>query len=538
MTRARAWRTSILAAVLAVTGASACAYYNTLYNAKSKFEEAEKADPTRDAAFRSIQQKSQGDDLVNPQAREYEAVITKCEHVIARYPDSKHVDDSMLLIARSLYRLNKFEEAAAALDSLESRFPKTNLLPDARFLKGKSLVAAEKYDAAEVVLNQFVDTYRKNGRRPEALYLLCVAQMEMGLSDNAVKSLARLEEDHGRSSYRFRAQVDMAHILAEKELYQESLAVYRRLNQSRIPEGMRFDVWVGMARVQESLGDHTGALATLEQARKLVLTAEREPVVLLLSARALAGADSTQRAINRYKSVATRYSRGVYGAEANFRLGELYEAQDSLRVAQKYYQDVPRSYSQSEFAEEAIRRSSDIGRVLKIEEAAGDDSPEAVALRTFAMAEVQLFQFENTEKAIPNYEKIVNEFGDSEYAPRAAYALGYIYGVVRQDSVKAREWYEVLRTRYPESQQTLLASAFYRGAVPPPPLSDMMRFAKARPISGAQPGQSDAGRSRDDTGGRQPVVNTQPAVAPALPDSLRDPEPIPMPVPATPDTTR
>ena len=514
-----------MAAAVAIAG---CAYFNTLYNAKEKYDAAEKASKRGEAAAEQRSSLTPGGNTgstINPQAAQYESVIEKCTNVIARYPDSRHVDDAMLLIAKSLYRLGRYDEAAAALDSLETRYPKTNLLADARFLKGQSLEAAEHYDVAATVLSDFIDRYRKHHDRPEALYLLCICQMQLSLTDNAVATLHRLEKDHGRSSYRFKAQTDMAEILAEKELYDQSLAVYRSLSTQRIPANVRFDLWVGMARVQIAVGDFKGALATIAQVKKLKLLVEQEPVVLLLSARANAGNGNTAVATREYKNIAKRFARGTYGAEANFRLGEMSEAVDSLVAAQRYYQEVPNAYSGSEFAEEAIRRSSDIGRVLLIEQTAGDDSPEAVALRTFAMAEVQLFQFSNTEKAIPNYEKIVNEFGQSEYAPKAVYALGYIYGVILADSVKAREWYEVLRTRYPDSQQALLAYGFYKGASPPPPLSDMARFAK--PKTSPPPGTPAA----QPTGAPPGIQPPPPPPAPVVPDSLHDPEDLTAPAP-------
>ena len=158
---------------------------------------------------------------------------------------------------------------------------------------------------------------------------------------------------------------------------------------------------------------------------------------------------------------------------------------DSLTTAQKNFQEVPRAYSGSPFAEDAIKRNSDIGRVLRLQQTSGDDSPEAVAMRTFSMAEIQLFQFNSPEKAIPSYEKIANEFQDSEYAPRAVYALGYIYGVVQGVSAKARAWYDVLLSRYPDSQQAQFAYAFYKGAPLPPPYSELMKTATAVTPAGA-----------------------------------------------------
>jgi TolA-binding protein len=541
--------------MLAMAALCSCAYFNTLYNAKKKYNDAQKAERAQTGVGGSGVQQIIDEDgntvtitrnvaasvPVGQNAATYEEVITKCKHVIARYPDSKHVDDAMLLIGKSLFALKRYDEAVSALDSLTSRYPKTNLKEEADFLKGKSLVKAEHFDAAVAVLTKFVDEHRGSDDRPEAFYLLCTSLMQLGLSENAMDALQRLEKDHGRSEYRFRAQTDMAAILVEKGLYKESLAVYERLNRTRIPKDIRYDVWMGMSRSQIELGQFKPALATLEKVSETKPGPAREPPVLLLRARAYAGADSIQRATDIYKSVATRFARGTYGAEADYRLGILYESIDSLKTAQRYYQEVPRAFSGSEYAEDAIKRAGDISRVLRLQETEGDDSPEAIALRTFSMAEIQLLQFNSTEKAIPSYEKIVNEYPDSEFAPKSAYALGYIYGVMLHDSVQAAQWYEVLRTRYSDTQQAQLAYAFYKGAATPT-IEEMMRYGEPKapapflaPPTPIDTAAVDTSRvSVPDTSRVSAPPDTTPAPR-VLPDSLRDPEEQRQPPP--PDTT-
>lgn len=506
-----------------------CAYYNTLYNAEVKYEEAEKAQARSAAPEGGIGEAPTGP---NPQAAQYEDVIAKCKKLMAQYPDSRHVDDAMLLSARSLYRLGQYDEAVAAIDSLETRYPESDVLDDALFVKGKSMVAAQDYELAVPVLKNFTEKYRKNDSRAEALYLLCISYMKIGLSDEAVQTLARLEKDHGRSDYRFRAQVDMAKILADQELYDKSLAVYRRLSESRIPEKVRFEVWIGMAGVQVQVGDYAGALVTLQRIGKIPPGPNNEPNLILLRARAYAGVDSTTKAVKSYKDVTKRFARGTYAAEAHFRLAELYEGMDSLQAAQSNYQDVPRAYSGSEYAEEAIRRSSNIGRILKLEQTSGDDSPEAIAMRTFSMAEIQFFQFNSVEKAIPNYEKIVSDYPDSEYAPRAVYALGYISGVVQGDTAKAREWYDVLRAKYPTSPQAELAYAFYKGATPPPPYSELIKTATAVVPASSQP----VSPPRPDRA--TPPRPVPPPPVPVDTSRTNTPPPGTEPVPAPPDTTK
>ncbi len=532
-----------LSAVFALAGVG-CAYFNTLYNAEETYREAEKAQEAQEASVAAMS--SRGGDMQvsdrNPQAAQYEIVIEKCKNVMARYPNSRHVDDAMLLSARALYRLGDYDEAASAVDSLQRRYPRTDLRADAEFLKCECFVRAEKYDLAAPALRDFTEQYRKHHDRPEALYLLCTSLMQLGLNQEAVATLARLEKDHGRSDYRFRAQVEMAEILAEKELYDESLDIYRRMSESRIPESVRFDVLMGMASVQAQVGEYRNAVETLGEIKRIPPGADNEPRLVILRARAWAGVDSTRRAIRGYKDVTKRFARGVYAAEAHFRLAELYESMDSLQVAQTNYSEVPRAYSGSEYAEEAIKRSSNIGRVLKLEQTSGDDSPEAIAIRTFSMAEIQYFQFNSPEKAIPNYEQIVANYPDSEYAPRAAYALGYIHGVVLGDSAKAREWYDVLRSRYPDSPQTQFAQAFYKGAVPPPPYSELMKAATVKTAStqGTQP-RREPPASRPTPPVPAPVDTTRANPQPVVTDTTRTspPPPAPADTSAAPsDTTR
>jgi TolA-binding protein len=529
--RARARRRFWLATAGAFALLTACAYFNTLYNANQIYDEAQKSEQRSVASQPGAAAPTPAPGSTSPQARQYEQVLEKCKSMIANYPKSKHVDDAMLLSAKALYALGRYDEAVAALDTLETRFPKSNLREEADFIKGEALYSAEKYDLAAVVLRDFVKQHRKNKNRPEALYLLCSSLMELGMNDEAVTTLQILEKDHSRSQYRFEAQVSMADILARKEFYQESLEVYERLNQSRIPESYRYDVWLGMATVQEQVKDYAGALTTLEDIETLPRSVEKEPRAILLRARAHASLDSTDLAIAEYRDVATRFARGVYAADAYYHLGSLYEAMDSLQTAQTNYQEVARAYSGSEYADEAIKRSGDIARILKVQEMTGDNSPEAEAMRAFSMAEIQLFQFSNPQKAIPNYQKVVTDYPDSEYGARAVYALGYINGVMLGDSVKAREWYEVLVANYPGSAQAQLAYGFYQGAPPPPPMSE---WAQKKPPTQPAATPPPAGRRPPQRPGQQPPagVDSTGVNRPLPADTTRTPPPAQQPAPA------
>lgn len=111
----------------------------------------------------------------------------------------------------------------------------------------------------------------------------------------------------------------------------------------------------------------------------------------------------------------------------------------------------------------------------------------------------------------------MNEFPDSEYAPRAVYALGYINGVVLGDTARAREWYDVLMARYPDSAQAQLAYGFYKGAAPPPPMSEWVQ--KQPSAQSATSGSAGATRSPQPPVGRPADIDSTRIRRPAAADS-------------------
>jgi tetratricopeptide (TPR) repeat protein len=393
-------------AVLLLTLAG-CAYYNTLYNAKSRFGEA--SDMPRDR-----------EGTVSRRAvTAYDDVILKCRKMIATWPDSRHVDDALLLMARSYDASDRFEECVGVIDTLEAEHPKSDLLPKALALKGGALARWEHYDEAVEVLEKWLE---KNKPTASVLYDLSTSLMSLDRSDDAVEYLAILEQKFPKSDETMDARIATAEILADKGQYEESLGVYERLNAQRLPETVRYRVWMGYVGVELELKRYAEALSTIESLQGLLLSVEQMPPVLLKKADALAGADSTNAAIATYSDITTRFSRGEYAAEAHYRLGHIYEKMDSLETAKSHFESVPTAYANSQFARESIKEGNNIAQLIRLQQSEGDENPEAKAQREFSLAELQLFQFANTDRAIEAYRKLLDDYPNSDFAPKAAYA--------------------------------------------------------------------------------------------------------------------
>jgi TolA-binding protein len=431
--------------VLALTLATGCAYFNTLYNAKRLHQEAVDIPRVRDGTL-------------SPQANEkYKQVIEKCESLIANYPKSKYVDDAVLLIGKCLYEQGEYDDAIERLDELETISKDEDTRAEGRLYRAKSFIGKGDLETAVPIVKQLVDENPKKVT-DETFFLLGTSLVRMGNEADAVKYLEMLARRYPQSPYRVRADLEAAEVYAEKEEYDKAASVYSRLETVRMAEGETVRYLRGLGKLHADRGEYEESIATFKKLDGIVVDPVEKAGDVLVLGRAYEGMESLSVAVDTYKSVTTSYPRSMFSAEAYFRLGEIYQNEmDSLETAKQQFDQVPQQYAGSPFAEEAISRSAAISKLLRARESleSGEGGDPSVA--EFDLAEIELFQFKDYAKAIEGYRRVLDEAPDGDLAPRAAYAIAYIYDVHLKDPEKAQEAYEYVVNRYPDTQQAQYA---------------------------------------------------------------------------------
>jgi TolA-binding protein len=448
-------RRLFLICLLAV-GVAGCAYFNTLYNAKSKFRKAKEIPVAKDG------------EITRQQESIYEEVIKKCEQLITGYPDSKWVDDAILLIGKAFYEKQDYDEAIRKFNELKENFPESDLNAEGQYYLSKSLLEDEKIDQAVPVMRRFTEKHVKSKYMEEILFLLGTTLMKAGESEDAAGFLDQLSTKYPKSRFKIEADLEMAEFYLEKEEPEKSLEVYQRLVDFGLKDELQIRCLSKLAETQISLGNFNEALVTLDRLREMTLLPRNQASELLLRGEAYLGIDSVQKAIGQYRRVRGGFPSSAFSAEALFRLGIIFqERMDSLELARDTFDKVPKQFPQSPFAKEAIKRSINIANLIKFSQSTGEESDEQKAETQFKLAELQFFQFSNTDQALVEYQKVIDEFGESDLAPMAMYSIAYIYQSVMGDSVKATETYQGLLERYPDSQQAEYAREFLqqKGAV-------------------------------------------------------------------------
>jgi tetratricopeptide (TPR) repeat protein len=447
---------------LAVLGAFGCAYFNTLYNANRLYAEAQEIPRGRDGTATS------------GSADKYEKVIAKCEAVIASYPDSKHVDNATLLIGKCLYEIGDYGGAIQRLSVLDTLSTDPKVKAEGRLVAAKSYIARDETDMAIPLLQEAVgeDPKRASG---ELLFYLGTALVKSGDEDTAVKYLEQLAVNYPNSVYRVAADLEVAELYVERGEYEKSLAVYGRLARVSLEEADQIRFLVGLGRAHTENGDYEEAIAVYRRLDDYIVDPTVKAEYLLVKARAYAGTDSLATAIDTYKTIAASYPRSIFSAEAHYRLGGIYQDKlDSLQLAQQEFDRVAGEYAGSPYASESIASSSAIAKMLRLNAAlaTGGDAGDQAAVQ-FDLAEIELLQFKNYEKALAGYRKVLEDYPDNELAPRAAYAIAYVYDAVQGDTTNAVPAYELVAARYPYTQQgqfarEALARLGHPVAEPPP----------------------------------------------------------------------
>ena len=390
----------------------------------------------------------------------YRHAIEKCELLIATHPKSKWVDDAILMMGKAFYFREEYDEAITKFDELQINFPRSELNEEGQFYLGQAYADKGQHERAISVLEDFVDKWPNSRYSAEVFYCIGTSLIKVGRDDEAIDYLELMAVMSHDNKFVVNAYLEIATQHMDNGDYQKALEIYWDLAKRDLNKAQRIKRLAGVSRAYVATGRYEDALRSSSNLTNnfIDLSMEQRATQRLLQGRALAGVDSIGAAIDRLEAVEADYPKSKFAAEAAYRLGVIYQDDlDSLDLARKYFDQVPKHYAKSPFAQQAIERSSSITRLQKIAAAAESGDDEGKALAKFNTAEIEYFQFGNTAKALKAYEELLDQYPNSEYAPRAAYAIAYIYQTDLGDAKKAQEAFQQVVARYPASQQAEFA---------------------------------------------------------------------------------
>ena len=448
-----------------------CAYFNTFYNAKQYFDEAEK-----------IRLEKDGETIPITAMDKYGKTIKKCQTVLDDHPDSRFVIDATLLMSKARYYRSDYDLAISGLKTIQS--------------------------------------IGSNQQKEEATYWLALCKWKKGSVQAGLNELNELLVNATQKDIRAKCHLSLAELakeLKDQDLALSHLQLGAKLTTERAEKGVIYGRLAEMAFNKEdyelaregynNVIAHSLSKENVEKAHLQILkilrvnnnykAAQRKIKSMLVDDKfkrisgnlelelvQLYRAQGESEEIElRLESIVNDYQRTQVSAEAYYQLGQIYTSEKwNLDKAKEYYDNVSKESSRSLFSPMAKSHSRSITTYLKaqadidrhknmleasesisqidskdsterelksvsIEKAPDRDLPELY----YQLADLEAFSFNRYNESEIFLNKIIKDYPESEFRPKAMFALIFVYESL-EDLISTGKIKNDLLTIYPQSE--------------------------------------------------------------------------------------
>ncbi len=406
---------------------SSCAYFNTFYNAKVYFKEAEKI-------FYA-----QGRNTPEAAAK-YNKVIEKCLKIFEYYKTSSYVDDALYLSAISYKRIGDYTKARTKFEELYRFFPDSPYAVKALPEYSELLLTLGMTDEVRGLMRKYPAAFRSSESLPVKIKMLFMEGRYndvLGIIDDNWKAITKL---HNKLEV-LKLAIDAAmkvknYTAAEKYLkYQESLAS---------SDNDRLFVILNRVNILLSKGEQEEALKLLDST-PFTEDSDQSRIVRYEKAKIYMQINEYEKALAILQTILNNPKRDSTFSKALLLKGKIMESLDSLNVALSIYQEL-RNFP----LKPDLRAEVDIRYNSLLEVTSESNSDDYSMLRK---AELFFLDLNNLPKAIELYHNLVEHSENPDVVCRALYSLAVIHRLYLKDKETAEFYEDKLLKEYPESPQ-------------------------------------------------------------------------------------
>jgi len=440
-----------------------CAYFNTFYNAKVYYQEAEK-----------IRLEKESESIPITAMDKYGKVIEKCQKVLNEFPKSRFRMNAILLMAQARYYRADYDiaiENLKEIDPIENRklFENSQYwIAVCKWRKGNSEVA--KLELIDLIANT-------NSKEIISTSHLSLAEINKELKNNE-KVIYHLEQAAKFSINRNQKGLiygKLAEIAFNKKEYDVALSGYRNVISNSISKDKIENAHLKILKIMRLDKDFKSAekkIKTLlldDKFKRIAGDLELELVQLYRAQGDLSEIES------RLESIVNTYQKSSVSAEAYYELGKIYCSEKwDLSKAKEYFVQVNKEYSRSFFVpmansriksietyenaqkdlkshsiikEKDIEKPNENLETLNVSIQAPERSiPELL----YQLGDLEAFSFNRYENGIDYLEQVIDKHIESEFHAKSFFTLAFIYDT-KGDTIKAKVNRKKLLDLYPNS---------------------------------------------------------------------------------------
>jgi tetratricopeptide (TPR) repeat protein len=425
-----------------------CAKYNTFYNAKKSFDNAE------NVREQAIKQHQDPPKPTGAQKNDYDTAIRKAQKILDEYPGHSLTDDALFLQAKSYYRLESYRMSIRKFDLLFTNFPQTPYLEEALYLTAMDYLLIGAVDRSQEYLDRLAKLYPESKFQAETRKVSGDNSFALEQWPEAADSYRAYLDLDADIAERDRIGLRLAECYWEMREYQEAAAVLQEVSENTTSADLGFQARLLRARVHVKMGDFelVETLVTALRSQAAVYNAQGD--VLLVEAESLIEQGRGDEASPLLENMPAEWETPVVKAQAADLLGYLYLGREEWEQAREQFQTALLRKSELEDENRTRRLNDNLQDYLAAEAALPDAQPQRVATLKLLQANAMLFGFEKPNAAASLYvQAAADTAADSTAAARALYGAYVTYDLYLDKPDSGAIFADELVARYPESPQ-------------------------------------------------------------------------------------
>lgn len=364
--------------------------------------------------------------FVDYEAKQYKAAITSLTKLVERFPNHQYSIQIRRALAQSLLEDGQFETAEKQFTVLSGQVCKGSkadpkmcdevkrALATTVFKQAESKAKSGDHATAAQKYLQLARDFRDVDIADKALFEAGLNFDSAGRTDEGVRTLLRIHQEHPKSELRIRSILKAAALYMEKKRFREAGETFLIVQKNFPTDTMGFASIGWAADAYEKAPDLRKAAQTYESAYRLYPDHLKTPGFLYNAGQMYEQGKEWGDAISVYKLLGDKYPKSTYAIEAVFSVPLILEKKGDFAKAATAYEDFARQYE------------NDKGKLIRAHLGAG---------KNYKNLGNEKKAVEHFSKCIAVYKK-ANE-GERELMPPAIPAeAAYLAGEMSYDKMK------------------------------------------------------------------------------------------------------
>ena len=359
---------SLKIVILILMLTTGCAYYNTFFNAKKYFKEAEKERSKRLESVKKRRQTSKQSNPNQPSASElkkYDDSITKASKVLEIYPKSKYVDDALFLLGKCFYRKEEYTKAKRKFLELIQNFPDSKFASESGLWLGKTNIELRDYETAEKNFHDILNSKAKSEIRDEAQFLLGGLFKHKGDFVIAIDEYSIAAQRAKDKSIRANAYYEMGDCYYQMKNFAQAVESFKKARKHSPDAKFEFNAMLRAGLALKDMKQYDDAIKIFTNLLGDIVNEENWPICRLEIAHCNRLKGEVNHAVEWYLDIVNQHQKTEEAATAYYYLGKLYQEVDgNYEQAKEYYDKSALEYPNAEIVSDARVKSKSIQQLL------------------------------------------------------------------------------------------------------------------------------------------------------------------------------